>query len=205
VSGARCIVASGVVALALASLSLLAGCETDPAPHVCPDVADGGLVITELRGDQNPDDLTGGQWIELYNATGVEQDLIGLHLRLRSLGGSTADKVIVRRSLVVPADGYVVIGLGPDAGRPDAIDYGVGNDAGADLSRTGAIDLQACDDEPGTEEYADILLYDVALPSTGTYSLGLSPPTATGNDTATNWCTNATAAGTPGEANPPCP
>ena len=52
------------------------------------------------------------------------------------------------------------------------------------------------------------------LPDSGTYALGLAPPDATGNDTAGNWCTDATddtdpttigLPGTPGESNHPCP
>jgi hypothetical protein len=177
-----------------------AGCETDPVEHICPDVDTGGFVVTEIRGDQDPDDDL-GQWVELYNASGAEQDLIGLHLRLRSLGGTTDDVVIVRRSVVVAAGGYAVIGLGSDADgvRPDAIDYGAGGDAGSVMPPSGAVDVDGC--AGGTEQ----LLYDNGLPAAGTYSLGLSPPSATGNDAESAWCTNPTSAGTPGAANPPCP
>ena len=142
--------------LLLIVVGLCAGCETDPVEHICPDVPGGGLVITELRGDQDPDDEL-GQWVELYNATGGELDLIGLHVRLRSLDGSKDDLIIVRRSLVVAADDYVVIGLGLDELRPAAIDYAAGTDAGTAMNETGAVDVDACDD-PGTDQFADFLL-----------------------------------------------
>lgn len=160
-------------------------------------------MVTELRGDQDPDD-DHGQWVELYNASGAELDLLGLHVRLRSLSGSTDDTIIIRRSLVVPADGYTVIGLGPDETRPADIDYAAGSDAGTALSPTGAVDFKACDDVED-DQFADSLRYDAGLPSIGTYSLGLAPPTATGNDVTTNWCTNPSPYGTPGGPNPPCP
>jgi len=178
-------------------VALVAGCETDPAEHVCPDLASGGLVITEVRGDQDPND-TLGEWIELYNASGTEQDLIGLHIRLRKIDGSADDRVIVRRSVVVAADAYVVIGLGLDAARPAYVDYAAGNDASDAMFPNGAIDVDGCADQ------ADQLIYN-NLPSTGTYSYGLVPPTADGNDVAANWCTSTAPEGTPGAPNDPSP
>jgi hypothetical protein len=43
-----------------------------------------------------------------------------------------------------------------------------------------------------------------ALPDSGTWSLGVEPPDDAANDDAAAWC-DATAPGTPGESNPPCP
>jgi hypothetical protein len=190
--------------LVLLSAGAWVGCQTDPVEHICPDVAYGELVITEVRGDQDPDDSL-GQWIEIYNASGLEQDLIGLHLRLRTLDGSSDDRIIIRRSVPIAADGYAVIGLGPDDARPDGVDYGAGADAGTAMFSIGVIDLDGCDDTLDDTVYADRLQYSNGLPGLGTYSLGTAPPTADGNDMLVNWCTNLTPAGTPGVANPPCP
>jgi hypothetical protein len=178
------------------------GCERDPAEHICPDVAGGGLVVTELRGDQDPDD-TRGQWIELYNASGVALDLTGLVVRLRSLDGSRDDRILVRTPVSIDVDGYVVIGLGVASPGP-YVNYVAGTDAGDAMPATGAIDVDACDDLDAID-FADQFIFRTSLPGTGTYSLGLSPPTSDGNDDDANWCTNPDPMGTPGAANPPCP
>lgn len=187
-----------IVAIALAA----AGCERDPAEHICPDVTGGGLVVTELRGDQDPDD-TLGQWIEIYNASGVDLDLAGLVVRLRTLDGGRNDRILIRTPVSIGVDGYAVIALGVASPGP-YVDYVAGTDAGDAMPPTGAIDVDACDDIEAID-FADQLKFDNGLPSIGTYSLGLSPPTSDGNDMPANWCTNPAAMGTPGEANPPCP
>jgi hypothetical protein len=180
----------------------LAGCERDPAEHICPDVADGGLVVTELRGDQDPND-TLGEWMEIYNASGVALDLSGLVIRLRSLDGSRDDRILIRTPVSIDADGYAVIAVG--MASPGAyVDYVTGTDAGDTMPVTGAIDLDGCADL-SMGDFADQLTYRTGLPSTGTYSLGVSPPTAIANDMPANWCTNPDPMGTPGEANPACP
>ena len=55
----------------------LVGCARDPVDAVCPQLTAGDLVLTEVRGPQNPED-TDGPWIELFNATNDSID----HLRL---------------------------------------------------------------------------------------------------------------------------
>src|SRR5688572_29312140 len=52
----------------------LVGCVRDPVEAVCPDVSAGALVVTEVRGEQTPEDLD-GPWIELFNATSDTIDL----------------------------------------------------------------------------------------------------------------------------------
>ena len=193
---------SGRIWIVGIALVVAAGCERDPAEHICPDVAKGGLVVTELRGDQDPDDGM-GQWIEIYNASGVDLDLSGLVVRLRSLDGSRDDRILVRTPVSVSADGYFVIGLGVTAPGP-YVNYVAGTDAGDVMPPTGAIDVDACDDLAAID-FADQFIFRTSLPGTGTYSFGLSPPVGDLNDDEANWCTNPAAMGTPGEANPPCP
>jgi hypothetical protein len=180
-------------------------CVRDAEPAICPDVAKGDLVITELRGAQSGAD-TYGQWIELYNATGAELDLLGLQLEFKKLDGGATAHVIVRRSLSVAADGYVVLGRAADDDRPKGVDYGMGTDFATSWFNGAGITVTAC----GVK--IDELLY-TSLPTGGTYSLGAMPPTTAANDLATAWCTNATPGtdttqlglpGTPGAANPPC-
>lgn len=175
-----------------------AGCTRDPAPAECPDIVEGDIVVTELRGPQTPDD-TLGPWIELYNATGATIDLEGLKIRFRKKDGSSEVPVIVRRSLPVAAGAYVVLGLvNDDDTRPSHIDYGFASDFHVGFLPAAAVDVEAC----GTQ--IDRATYDV-LPKTGTYSLGSTPPTFENNDVPANWCTNDASEGTPKQANPTCP
>lgn len=193
----RLIGSSVVVAGALA-VATATGCARDPAPAQCPDLAVGDLVVTELRGPQSPDDAL-GTWVELYNASGQAIDLEGTKIRFRKKDGSSEVPVLVRRSLPVAAGAYVVLGLVPDdATRPAHIDYGFASDFHVGFLPAAAVDVEACG------ERIDRATYDV-LPKTGTYSLGVTPPTADANDVPANWCTNATSEGTPKQANPTCP
>ena len=203
---------------ALGAIHLLAagatGCERDMVPAICPAAGAGGLVITEIRGNQSGTTSdTLGQWIELYNASGGDLDLEGLTLDLRRLDGSDQGLVRVRRSLPVAAGAYVVLGRFDDATRPAYVDYGWAPDlltsSGQlrDIVSAGAIDADAC------EQQVDRVVFE-ALPAAGTYALGVSPPDADANDAAAAWCTDASddddpitrgLPGSPGEANPPCP
>ncbi|MBP6630872.1 MAG: hypothetical protein KA297_15670 [Kofleriaceae bacterium] len=192
------------VGVSIGAAGAPAGCTRDAAPALCPDVVAGELVVSELRGEQTGSDSQ-GQWIELYNASGTELDLLGLRVLWRRLDGSDSDTVLVRRSLLVAPDGYVVLGAGLDADRPSYVDYGVAGDLPGAIMPSAAVDLIACD------VLIDRLTYS-GLTRTGTYSLGPTPPTADGNDLSTAWCNNETvdgtglaAPGTPGAANPPCP
>ena len=48
---------------------LLGACARDPVEAICPDVSEGALVVTEVRGPQSPDDAD-GPWVELFNEIG---------------------------------------------------------------------------------------------------------------------------------------
>lgn len=177
---------------------LAVGCVRDPAPAECPDVTVGDLVITEFRGGQNPEDVFGGEWVELYNTTGTSIDLAGTRVRFRKKDGSSEVPIIVRRTVNIAAGGYATLGLFNDFGRPDHVDYGFAGEFGmSGLLAAAAVDVEAC----GTR--IDRAVYDV-LPKTGTYSLGV-PPDEAQNDIPASWCVNATSEGTPKAMNPACP
>lgn len=204
----------GVTALLLGG-----GCDREVEPDLCPDVAVGGLVVSEIRGEQSvkkdandqaiPDPF--GEWIELYNASGASLDLYGLQLHFQELDGSNDGTVVIRRSLAVAAGDRAVLGYFPDDARPSHVDYGwfpdfLGSDGEAhSLFDTGVVDVNAC----------GVRIERVrpdGLPSNATWSFPTDPPGADANDDALVWCddgTNATdteyADGTPGEANRPCP
>lgn len=183
-------------------LLLAAGCVRDPDESLCPDVAAGDLAITEIGGPQTGSD-TLKPWIELYNASGRSVDLQGLKVRFLRLTGEVSGETIVRRSLVVDPGRYVVLGLAVDEDRPAYTDYGISADFHISWPSQAAVDVQSC----GAR--IDLLQY-TSLPKTGTYSLGVNPPTAEANDLPANWCTDTTTTagsfpGTPQKANTACP
>jgi hypothetical protein len=200
----RVLIAIGTAALAASA------CTAELEPEVCPTVGVGDLVVTEVRGNQ--DDAL-GEWIELANVSGATIELRGLHLDVRKLDGSGADRYVVRRSVTVAAGARVV--LGSFTTPPAYVDYGWHPDglgaggAIAHLPDGGALDVSACDVTIDRVVWND-------LPGYGTYSLG-GVPDANANDPASAWCVDAPppptnpddppppAPGTPGEDNVSCP
>jgi hypothetical protein len=182
------------------------GCVRDPVEQVCPALAVGDLVVTELRGDQ--EGATYGEWIELYNASGETLALTGLEVRLRRLDGGAEETILVRGSgLEVPAGAYVTLGDFVTGDEPAHIDYGFAPDLGSALFDSGAVEVFACGELIDTAIYRN-------LPTAGTWAYGLAPPTADGNDDEEAWCTDDRddpvdpelgIRGTPQEENPPCP
>ena len=187
----------------LGVLLAAAGCDREEEPEICPALAAGDLVITELRGKQSGGgaDLD-GQWLELHNASGGAVDLRGLEIEF-STAANDLGVVHVRRSVNVAAGARAVLSFSPTDRMPAFADYGwypdfLGSDGNPhDFFPAGAVELRACG------ERIDQVMYP-ALPSTGSWSLGVDPPDATANDDAAAWC-DAAAPGTPGESNPTCP
>jgi hypothetical protein len=182
-------------------LILVASCARDEADALCPPVSEGELVVTEVRGNQ--DDDTVPPWVEIYNASPTTVDLLGARLRFRSLDGSSEIAVLVRRTVNVAAGGYVVLGLTPDQGRPDHIDYGFASDYPMAWQSSRALDVESCGERIDRVQFS-------SLPGEGTFALGTNPPSADANDLPGSWCTDRTMVGTtfpgtPGAANPACP
>ena len=181
-------------------LLMLVGCARDPVEAICPQVSEGALVITEIRG---PQDDENGPWIELFNASGGSVDLAGTKIRFRKKDGSSEIPVLVRRSLVVTAEDYVVLGLFADIDitadqTPPHVDYGFADDFSGSWLAAAPVDVESCG------ALIDRATYDT-LPDVGTFELGTMPPDADANNLSTSWCFDPQSAGTPGEANTPCP
>ena len=184
--------------------SLIAmGCTRDTAEAVCPEIAEGDLVLTEIGGPQTGNDLL-REFVEIYNATGQTIDLLGIKVRFRRRDGSSEVQVLVRRPLPAAAGSYTVLGKDDDDLYLETyLDYGFALDFSESWLGAAAVDVEAC----GTR--IDRAIYD-SLPSTGTYSLGTMPPTGEANDLPANWCTDATMnassfPGSPQQANAACP
>jgi hypothetical protein len=179
------------------AIAVTSGCIREPAQAICPTISTGDLVVTEIRG---PQDDALGAWVEIYNASGGDLDLIGLQIRFRKKDGSSETDVLVRRSLPAASASYTVLGLFDDGALPAYVDYGFQADFHDSWLAAAAVDVDAC----GT--LIDRAIYD-SLPKMGTFSLGAMPPSADANDLPANWCTDATAgnAGTPQQPNIACP
>lgn len=187
----------------------MSACVRDPLEIECPSVSVGQLVISEIRqgGQLNGD--TYGQWIEIYNATGVAVDLFGAELLIRRLDGGSEGRILVRTdNVTVPANGYVVIGSFPADMLPEHVNYGYRLDFDSDLYDDAAIDLDSCGVQIDRVVYHD-------LTGIGTLALdGAADPDATTNDDEGSWCvddrdtmpdpTMLGIPGTPGERNPSC-
>ena len=179
------------------SLILLVGCVRDEDAALCPQISTNDLAVTEVRKGDNPN----GSWIEVFNTTDRSLDLKALTLRFASRSDpNDQTEVLVRSSVPIDAKGYAVFGLFDEAMLPAHIDYGFLDDFHETFPTASGFDLKSCG------KLIDRVAWD-ALPTTGTFSLGVMPPTAAGNDLPANWCTDASmmGAGTPGAANTPCP
>ena len=200
----------GRIALVSVVLGMLTGCGREPEDVPCPDIAEGELVITELRGPQDGDDSF-GEWIELFNASDSDVDLFGLRIDIVPLDGRDPVIVLVRREGVIVGPGeYAVVGKHNDSNLPEYVDYGFAlTSAAKGLFQNAFVELSGCD------VLVDRVLYR-DLPTVGTLALDPSTePSAKRNDEETAFCNDAAdpepgaatgfgQPGTPGEANRAC-
>lgn len=164
----------------------------DEATAICADVAAGDLVITEIHGEAGS-----LPWVEVYNASGKPLELEGGRVLFKKTDGTAEIDTLVRHSLAMAPGGYAVLGYVADEARPSFVDYGFAGDwHGAPWLASAAVDVEVCGTRIDRAQYS-------ALPATGTYSLGAMPPTAAANDITASWCRDP--AGTPQQANHPCP
>ena len=202
-----------MLSTALAATASL-GCSRPPLGDVCPDVAEGDLVITEIRGPQTGGDNR-GQWFEVYNASDHTVDLRGLRIEFFNLQGKPQGRPALVRAneFLVQPGGYATFGHHDPTDLPAFIDYTIITDyftdpsldddevmtllelglepedfadrQPRDLLSSGRIDLTACG------ELIDRVRYET-LPAVGTLSLdGNLEPTTEANDDLANFCVDA--------------
>jgi hypothetical protein len=183
----------------------------EPAEALCPELAAGDLVVTEIRGTQMPEDED-GRWIELYNASGRALDLIGIRVQFVEPDGPPGRAFLVRRSLPAEPGSYTVLGLFDDATLPPHVDYGFQKDfidKDHDKDHPPWKDRMALDVGSCGEVIDHLKVYE--LPAMGTHSFGGEPDAAMNDDDLRPfWCDDATPEGlrhpgTPGSPNRPCP
>ncbi|MCA9706616.1 MAG: lamin tail domain-containing protein [Myxococcales bacterium] len=193
----------------LGSLAVLSGCRNDRTDAVgacASGLLPGDLVITEIMADP-PGADSGREWFEVYNASGLELDLLGTVL-LRSREDGTDAKIHrIRRSWVLPPEGYGVAGGVLDEDDVLAlvphVDYGYEDGLGDMGNSSGRLAI-ACD-----EDVIDDAIY--VEPSSGAARgfTGDRAPDAIANDDLALWCDasselDAESLGTPGEPNDIC-
>jgi hypothetical protein len=167
------------------------------------DLVAGDLVITEIM--KNPaavDDTTpGGEWFELYNASGGTVDLNGL-----DLWDDDTDATTLSSADVFAARATIVLGNNADTSTNGGVTV--------DIEYSG-VSLANGDDEVGlgdrTAPIDHVAYTDAAFPDTSGASLSLDPGSmdVVANDDGANWCDGQTAygvgdLGTPGAANDTC-
>ena len=172
-----------------------------PAP-TCPAV--GSVIITEIF--QNPSAVAdnSGEYFEVYNTTGSPIDLLGWILKDTS---STSETHTIETSVVVPANGYAVLGVNTDVNTNGGVanvsysygsNYYLGNGSDDIVLECGGTIIDIVEWDGGTE-FPD--------PTGKSMELATNKYTATDNDMGANWA-EATAEivkdgdlGTPGAVN----
>jgi hypothetical protein len=204
-AGGNCTATKAAAADALAALnaaeqSLATACvgSTPPPPPASAPTIPGDLLITEFMA--NPTfGSSGTEWFEILNPTATDFDLKGLVIK-----DDGTNQFTITTSLIIPAQGYVVIGSNGDPATNGSVpvDYVWSN-----------FTLNNTSDQVeifnGTTSI-DRVTYTKTTISRAT-SLNPASFTLTGNDDELNWCPasvfmlNNLDYGTPKQLNPFCP
>jgi cysteine-rich repeat protein len=182
--------------------NLLAGDGCSPECEV-EVVTEGAIIVSEIMKDPVSVDDAVGEWFELYNTEGFPIDIEGWEFS----GGGLEVHVITGGPLVVPSEGFMVLGVNMDTSTNGGIpvDYEV---AGISLDNGG--DTLVLKDQEQT--MIDLVTWDeVTFPNLPGSSLSLHPQymNSKWNDNGTSWCAATSAInsgefGTPGAANDLC-
>ena len=162
----------------------------------CPNV--GSLIITEIMKNPSAVDDDLGEYFEVYNTTSSAIDMIGL-----VISDQGSDSHTIGSSVIVPANGYVVLGRNDDTDTNG--DITVDYEYSGIVMSNGTDEIQiVCS---GTT--IDLVAYsDAAFPDTAGAAMELSATAlnSTDNDDGANWGNaindiGSGDLGTPGDAN----
>lgn len=163
----------------------------------------GDIIITEImQNPLYPINDSEAEYFEVYNTTAVDIDLNGWSITDNNVNAHT-----IASSLIVPANGFVVLGINSDT----AVNGGVTIDYVYDNVALGnSSDALILTTAGGTE--IDRVEWDngATFPDPNGHSMNLDSAQfdGTANDDGTNWCESTTAMGTqfgtPGAANETC-
>ena len=166
----------------------------------------GDLVLSEFLVDPTVVSDVAGEWVEIYNPSGIARDLLGFELH-----DDGSDSHIINVSLTVPAWGYVLLARNSDfssnGGVTAAYEYSnfvLGN--GTDEVVLSFDGLEIDRTNYSTSAYPGGL-----VGTSRTLDPDLGPPDAGQNDNPANWCGSTLPItgpgsdfGTPGAANDSC-
>lgn len=179
------------------------------APDAGSGIAPGDLVITEVMNAPVAVDEAKGEWFEVHNPTAKPIEMQGLAIRHQLNDPNVVQ--IINASLVVPAGGYVVLGLNADAATNGGVkvDYVY---SGIAMTTKDVLAIQTNTSPPVV---IDQTTWDAASgldPKGASRSLDPAFASAAQNDDDTHWCAAPAAIpggagdkGSPGAKNPPCP
>jgi hypothetical protein len=165
----------------------------------CAEVGD--LVIAELMIDPDALSDSRGEWIEVFNPTASDVDLVGWTLR----DASSTHLIDDDAPVIVPAGGYAVLAL--DAGELTACGITADYDyASVTLNNSGdTVALESCG------VVVDEVVYGSGFSERGS-AMGVDPGAldAAANDDLASWCPATSVMtcgdrGTPALDNEPCP
>jgi hypothetical protein len=170
---------------------------------IIPPVANpNDVVIHEIMADPEAVENVNGQWVELYNTSSGSIDLNGWTI---SLDNGVSHLITSVSPLVIPSEGYAVIGKNSDSGTNGGVEMVYAFDAFEIGSGNGQIILTAPDDlEIDRVEWSSAL----GFPAPVGASFALKSPNLD-NLVGDNWCVASTPFGagdfgTPNSAND-CP
>jgi hypothetical protein len=173
---------------------------TPGTPNSCEGPSAGQLVISEVM--QNPAAVpdSAGEWFEVHNPGDTALDIDGWVVRDNDYASHTIDN---GGPLIVPANGYLVLGRNANSGQNGGVDMAY--EFGADVTLTNATDeLEILD---AALRPIDRIAWDDGrtFPDPVGASMSLRDPAAD-NAAAANWCVSVTPfgrgdLGTPGAAN----
>ncbi|MEM7155449.1 MAG: lamin tail domain-containing protein [Myxococcota bacterium] len=157
------------------------------------DLVPGDLVITELMYDPGCSSDT-CEWIEIYNASGLEVNLFGLRIQDSAL--SEATQGVIMDDLLLADGEYAVLARGDAAGWPYAVAPTAYYGSNPGLNNTGDFAVLA--------NSTEVLDQTATYPNLGAADDGISwklDPTmidGVANDMAANWCLSTVVFDSPG-------